>query len=294
MGCLPTAAFGTGPAIAFLAGLSPTTGVDGDRMLRAMLGPVASLASSRRIVVFNRRPHLPRGMTIAELAGEHAVAIREGLGSPVDVVGASTGGSIAQQLAADHPDVVGRLVLISTACRLGTTGRDLQRRVAARIRGGATRQALALMMADLVPTRPGQIAAAGAAWLFGPSVVKHDYDLDDMATTIEAEDGFDLAACATPITAPTLILAGGQDSVYGPELFAETARLIPGSELRLFEGRGHVTVMADRGFAPALSRFLALRPQGGDDKPEPATDDKPEPATDDKPEPADYGRRAGG
>jgi hypothetical protein len=61
MGCLPYAAIGTGPPIAFLADLCPITGVDGDRMLRAMLGPVAALAASRRIVVFHRRPHLRRG-----------------------------------------------------------------------------------------------------------------------------------------------------------------------------------------------------------------------------------------
>jgi pimeloyl-ACP methyl ester carboxylesterase len=73
-------------------------------------------------------------MTMADLADEHADSISQGLGGPIDVVGISTGGSIAQHLAADHPDVVHRLVLISAACRLGATERDLQRRVAARIR----------------------------------------------------------------------------------------------------------------------------------------------------------------
>jgi pimeloyl-ACP methyl ester carboxylesterase len=63
-----------------------------------------------------------------------------------------------------------------------------------------------------------------------------------MATTIEAEDAFDLATCRSPIRAPTLILAGGADRVYSPELFAEIARLIPGSRLRVFARRGHITV----------------------------------------------------
>ena len=95
-------------------------------------------------------PGLPRGMTMAEMAAEHADAIRE-LGAPVDVMGTSTGGSIAQQLAADHPDVVGRLVLLSTACRLGPEGKVLQRRVAARIRAGAYRQATAVMGPGVPP-----------------------------------------------------------------------------------------------------------------------------------------------
>ncbi len=257
MGCLSYAAIGEGRPVAVLSGLSPTTGVDGDLIVRAMLGPVVSLATTHRLFVFNRRPHLPRGMTIGELATEHADALREGFGTPVDVIGLSTGGSIAQQLAADHPDVVRRLVLISTACRLGDGGRTLQRRVAARVRAGAHRQALALLAADLVPTTPGRIAAGAGAWLLGPSVVRPRDDLDAMATTIEAEDAFDLGECQRPITVPTLILVGREDQTYSPELFEETARLIPGSNLQMFDGRGHVSVMHDPRFLPALSGFLA-------------------------------------
>lgn len=256
MGRLRYAAVGPGAAVVVLAGLSPTTGVAGDGMVRATLGPTAALAATRRLVLFNRRPHLPQGMTMAELAAEHADAIRQGLAAPVDVIGTSTGGSIAQQLTADHPDVVKRLVLVSTACRLGRVGRRLQRRVAGRIRAGAGRQALAVMAAGLVPPSRGQTLAGAAAWLAASRIVEHPHDLDDMATTIEAEDGFDLAACRTPIRARTLILAGREDRFYGPDLFTETARLIPGSDLRLFDGRGHITVMRDRGFRAALAAFL--------------------------------------
>jgi pimeloyl-ACP methyl ester carboxylesterase len=256
MGALPFAAVGSGRPVVLLAGLSPTTGIEGDGMPRMMLGPLAELAGSRRVVVFNRRPRLPRGMTMADLAREHADAIGEGLRTGVDVVGISTGGSIAQQLAADHPDVAGRLVLVSTACRLGAEGRMLQRRVAARIRGGARRQAFAVMAAGLVPPRRGQIAAACAAWLVGPLVIRDAQGLDDMATTIEAEDSFDLAALG-PIKARTLILAGEQDRFYERALFEETARLIPASELRAVPGRGHVTVMGDRAARSALASFLS-------------------------------------
>jgi pimeloyl-ACP methyl ester carboxylesterase len=257
MGSLPYAAIGDGPPVAVLAGLSPTTGVDGKWTVQTMLGPVASLASEHLVVVFNRRPHLPRGMTIGELAAEHADALRVGFGKPVDLIGLSTGGSIAQQLAADHPEVVRRLVLISTAYRLGDGGRTLQRRVAARIRAGAYRQALAVGAADLVPSRAGGVAIGAGAWLLGPSLLRRRDQIDDMATTIEAEDTFDLSECERQITAPTLILAGSEDQAYGRELFEETARLIPGSDLRMFDGRGHVSLMSDRRFLPALSDFLA-------------------------------------
>jgi pimeloyl-ACP methyl ester carboxylesterase len=256
LGRYPYAALGSGAPVVVLAGLMPFTGVDGDSTVRGAVGPLAALAGRRRLVVLNRRPGLPRGMTMAELAAEHAEAIRSGLAAPVDVVGTSTGGSIAQQLAADHPGVVRRLVLVSTACRLGPEGRRLQRRVAARVRAGATGQALALLAASLVPPRRGRLAAGVAGRLLGPRLVRDRQGLDDMATTLVAEDEFDLARCAEPIRARTLILAGADDRFYAPELFEETARLIPDSRLCLLPGRGHITVMRDRRFAAELAGFL--------------------------------------
>jgi pimeloyl-ACP methyl ester carboxylesterase len=126
--------------------------------------------------------------------------------------------------------------------------------VAARVRAGADAQALAVGAASLVPPWRGQLAAGLAGRLLGRRLIRDD--LGDLATTIEAEDDFDLARLPA-IRAPTLVLAGADDRFYAPELFAETARLIPGSTLRLLDGRGHVTVMRDRRFREALTAFLA-------------------------------------
>lgn len=257
MGRLPYFVTGSGPPLAFLGGLAPETGVESDSTVRMSGSLVKPFKEKRRVHFFNRRPGLPRGMTMAELAAEHADALREGFQhEPVDVFGISTGGSIAQQLAADHPDVVRRLVLSSTACRLGPEGRELQRRVAARLRKGAYREASAVMMAGLVPPKRGQVAAGVAAWLAAPQIIHSEDDAADMATTIEAEDDFDLAKLPNPITAPTLIVAGSKDRFYSEQLFAETERLIPGSRLRVFHGRGHVTATMHKDFGPEIVRFL--------------------------------------
>jgi pimeloyl-ACP methyl ester carboxylesterase len=257
IGRIPFLAMGSGPPMVFVGGLSFSGGVDAagtEKMAASMVKP---FAERRRVLFVNRRKELPRGMTMAEIAAEHADAIRSLGAGPVDVAGISTGGSIVQQMAADHPDVVDRLLLVSTACRLGPDGKRLQRRIAARVRRGALRQAIALSITGIVPPGRGQTPAAAVAWLAGPRLLAGGDDLTDMATTIEAEDTFDLASCASPIRAPTLILAGSEDRWYGPELFAETARLIPGSRLRVFEGRGHVSVGRDPGFKQELERFVA-------------------------------------
>jgi pimeloyl-ACP methyl ester carboxylesterase len=256
IGRLPCLASGSGAPMLFVSGLSLEAGVDAAGTERMSASLVEPFAQRRRVVLVNRRTGLPRGMSMADLAAEHADAIRSLGDGPMDVAGISTGGSIAQQLAADHPDVVGRLVLLSTACRLGPQGRALQRRVAARVRRGAQRKALAVMVAGLVPPRRGQLVAGALAWLAGPRVLAGGDDLADLATTIEAEDAFDLARCRSPIRAPTLILAGSEDRFYSRELFAETARLIPGSRLRVFEGRGHITVARHPEWSGEIDRFL--------------------------------------
>ncbi|HLJ01965.1 MAG TPA: alpha/beta hydrolase [Solirubrobacteraceae bacterium] len=256
LGPLPCLMFGTGVPLVALGGLNLTTGVDGGgvpRMARSLLGPLAGV---RRIVFVNRRRGLPPGMTMAELAGEHADGIRDAFAGAVDVFGISTGGSIAQQLAAEHPDVVRRLVLVSTACRLGDTARLLQRRVAARLRRGATRKAMAVMGAGLAPPGRPQLVAGVLGWLSAPRLAGDPQDMADLATTIEAEDDFDLARCATAIRAPTLIVAGSEDRFYSRGLFEETAALIPGSRLSLHEGRGHMTVTSSPRFANEIISFI--------------------------------------
>ncbi len=120
---------------------------------------------------------------------------------------------------------------------------------------GARRRALATMAAGLVPAWRGRSVAAALAFLLAKRLIKSDLDIDDMATTIEAEDGFDLAQCRT-VQARTLLLAGRADRFYTTALFHETVRLIPNSRLRLLDGRGHITVMRDPRFYREVTAFL--------------------------------------
>ncbi|MDQ2797552.1 MAG: alpha/beta hydrolase [Actinomycetota bacterium] len=256
LGQIPYAATGSGPPIVVLSGLSPTTGVASDTLVRAALHPVQRLAATRQLIVLNRRPDLPQDLTMQVLATEHADALRARFDTPVDVLGTSTGGSIAQQLAADHPDTVRRLVLLSTACRLGAHGRKVQAEVAMRLRAGQVRRAAAAASVGLVPQIPGRQVVATAGWLFASRLISSAGDASDLATTIDAEDGFDLAKCEQQIQAPALIIAGSRDRFYSPALFGETAELIVHSRLELRRGRGHITVTRDRAALAMLAEFL--------------------------------------
>jgi pimeloyl-ACP methyl ester carboxylesterase len=81
-------------------------------------------------------------------------------------------------------------------------------------------------------------------------------DLSDLAATLRAEAAFDLRNLSA-ISAPTLIINGGRDRFYEPEVIHETARLIPGSHLEIYPNRGHLTVLSDRRAVGAAIGFLA-------------------------------------
>jgi pimeloyl-ACP methyl ester carboxylesterase len=265
MGRLPYLAVGSGPPLVVLAGLLPEAGVargpfraDHERTARLY-------AHEREVFYINRRPGMPRGMTLAEVAAEHAEAITQLFGGAVDVLGMSTGGSIAQQLAAEHPGVVGRLVLVSTGCRLGPLARQVQRRIVARVRAGAIREAVAVFAADLMPSAALELPAALAGWLVGPRLFNAE-GLHDMATMAEAEDDFDLARLPT-ITAPTLLVGGGRDRYYGTALFEQTAALIPGCRLEIRPELGHITVMWHPRALARIRLFLAEGSERGRPQP---------------------------
>ncbi len=237
-----------------LSGLSPVAGFGSGLLRSGHVSAAGGWARGRRVFYINSRPGLRRGSTMSELVSELADALRSEFGEPVDVLGTSTGGSFAQQLAAEHPEVVRRLVLVSTGCRLSPVASRLQRGLAARVRGGAFRQAIALLAADVVFPGPLELPAALAGWLLAPLLSSEG--LGDMATLIEAEDRFDLAELPA-ITAPTFLLAGGRDRYYGSELLAETAELIPNCKVEIHPRLGHVTVtMSPKAIAHVFG-FLA-------------------------------------
>lgn len=107
--------FGTGSRIlVMLPGLG-----DGLRTVRGTALPTALLyrkfAGDFTVYMLSRRKVLPRGCTTRDMARDLKEAM-DLLGiSRADVLGVSMGGMIAQHLAADFPEKVGRLVLVVTA-----------------------------------------------------------------------------------------------------------------------------------------------------------------------------------
>ena len=257
IGGLECIVMGSGPPLVFLPGLAPENGRPTTRPIRnGELQAMARYARNHTVYWIGRPTGLTRGTTFAHLTAMTADALRVEFGEPVRVLGISTGGSISLQLAAEHPDVVERLVLLSSGCRLGAQAALVQREMIRLAARGRTRPMMAAIAWDLVPPRRGRTPAAAFMYLAGPSLYPRAKGLADLLATIEAEDAFDLRTLPT-ITAPTLIVNGGRDRFYELDIVHETARLIPNSRLALYPTRGHVTVSTDRRAVDEIRAFLA-------------------------------------
>ena len=86
--------------------------VKGKAQMGAMMYP--EFAQHYRVYMFSRKRKLEPGTTTRSMAADLAAAMQQLNLANAHVVGVSLGGMIAQFLAADHPELVDRLVLVVT------------------------------------------------------------------------------------------------------------------------------------------------------------------------------------
>jgi proline iminopeptidase len=183
-----------------------------------------------------------------------ALRVHLGLG-PIVSIGTSYGGMVAMAHAARYPSSVSHLVLVVTAAHAGFNARareivaergtDEQKSVAAQLWAGQLDTPEKLrryyeVMGPLYSRRhdPSAAKAGRDRGILSPDALNRAF----------APGGFlqsyDLRPELSRITAPTLILAGRHDWICPPEFSEEIHRLIPGSDLRIFEESSH-SIRAD-------------------------------------------------
>lgn len=165
-----------------------------------------------------RRRQRP-GMTLSDMADEVAGWVR----SPVDVVGLSMGGMVAQHLALAHPTLVRSLVLACTTARTpsevlldradATEVEPTERTVATTLERWFTADFLA-------STPPSEPLAYARRCL-------ENIDAGSFADIWRAIAGHDVLDRLVEITAPTTCLAGKQDISTPPDELATLAEHLP-------------------------------------------------------------------
>ncbi len=237
---LPYAKMGHGERVLFdLEVLSFDHAPPSGFMLKMFIKSHTPLAGDWTVYQVGRRPNLPADHLMDEMAVDYAEAIREEFHGPVDVMGVSTGGQIAHFLAANHPEVVRKLVIISAAYRLSPQGVEVEGRAGNLWGQGKRAQAIAALM-DLAS--PPGIKQRVMKWLIrltGGLLFRNIEYPGDFLVEVRADREMDFKDRLPDIRAPTLILSGAEDLAYAVEDVRETAAGIPNAELKIYEGYGH-------------------------------------------------------
>jgi poly(3-hydroxyalkanoate) depolymerase len=173
---------------------------------------------------------------------------------PVDMLGVSWGGGLAQQFAFQYPRACRRLVLASTStgwlsvparpwvlAHLVSPGRHRNPehavRIAGRVYGGTARRS------------PVETIEALHAGRHAPSIRGYIYQLAAMA-------GWTSLPFLPLIRQRMLLLAGTDDPIIPPVNAAIMARLLPHATVHHYDG-GHLALLTDgAGLAPVVDAFL--------------------------------------
>jgi 2-hydroxymuconate-semialdehyde hydrolase len=227
------------------------------RLIMDRLGPHHSMVAPD-MVGFGRSTRRPRRPLGGEDYADRLAALLDVLElERVDVAGLSWGGSVAQRLAARHPERVDRLVLVASV----SAGRWLRL---------TTANLLGLAVAVRFP-RVGRLAvrrflrrAAADPALPLEDLVRAYVEPLQAPGTLAAMRRFvrDTAATAPidlgRIRAPTLVIVPQADGVVRPDVGVEIATAIPQARLEPLPGIGHaVQFEAPNRVAELLIGFLA-------------------------------------
>jgi pimeloyl-ACP methyl ester carboxylesterase len=186
-------------------------------------------ARNYTVYLINRRRGMPPGYSTRDMAQDYARVIESELG-PSHLMGFSTGGSIAQSVALDHPGALQSLVLVVSACRLSEEGRKTCPR---------WQELRADMASVTVSSETNKRLGRAFVRVFGRLVFKVPSDPQDFLITLEADLNHDTTGRLGDISTPSLIIGGSEDPFFSEALLRETTKKMPRCTLRVYEGVGH-------------------------------------------------------
>ncbi len=216
----------------------------------AWAGQIPALAKRYHVIAFDNRgagrTTQPEGpYTVAQMAAD-AAGLLDHLGiAKAHVIGASMGGMIAQEFAINYPEQVSSLVLMCT-----TPGGPRSAGYREMMDSGAEALAAESLETLMTPERlqesmllvftPEFLASPGPAFLeMTVTTLQYPQTLTGMKGQLMAIRAHDTYDRLSRITAPTLVLAGSDDTLVATANSPILAERIPNAELRIFPGLRH-------------------------------------------------------
>jgi 3-oxoadipate enol-lactonase len=203
-----------------------------------LMGKTMVAAGLRVLALDNRgagKTEISDEFTLADMVGDVVALWRELKIKKTGLLGISMGGFIAQRLAAEHPETVTKLVLVSTAPGPAFIRHD----------GKAWTSDVAQVEAKLRPYFTADFAARNKVLVqsmakqIAKAVTEESFaQRSDMQRRAIA--GFDMTTRLGQIRAPTLVIHGDEDEIVGVAAGEALAAAIKGARLEKLPGAGHL------------------------------------------------------
>jgi poly(3-hydroxyoctanoate) depolymerase len=250
--CIYVRAVGEGPPLLLINGLGAHT---------AMWDTLERSLGGFRIIEFDLpgagRSDVPlKPVSVPRLARLATAVLDAFKIEQADVIGYSMGGIIAQQLAADAPERVRRLLLVATSPGLGAAHGDLRALLNILT---PLRYVTPQLYARTIGTLAGGRARHDKAWVAeqGALRLKHAPSWRGYLGQLVSLTGWSALPFLHRIEHPVLVVAGGDDPLTPVVNGMLLAHLLPNGRLLVLDGEGHLMLM-DRasGVQPAIREFL--------------------------------------
>ena len=215
--------FGSGErAFVILPGVSTRS-----LMLSAMAVSAAykAFGEDYTVYAFDRRRNMPDDYSVRQMASDTA-AVMQTLGiADADIFGASQGGMMAMCIAVDHPELVRKMALGSTAAKMDDRGREDTKRWIELAQSGD----LTALTAELIDSLYSENTIGKYKdMLIHMNDGMTEYDIRRFILQTKALDGFDISGELDQIQCPALVIGAEGDKVLLPSQSRYIAEKING------------------------------------------------------------------
>ena len=186
-----------------------------------------------------RRPNLPEGYSIDQMSKDYGSLIINEFKSSVDVVGESTGGQIGLCLAANFPEIINKLVIISAAHKVSEKGKVLEKKAAEYFAQEKYGKTMATVIEVVYDKGFKRIFYKTIMRIAGRGMLKDIQYPNDFQIGVIADCNMDFKNRLKEIKVPTLVIAGEKDIGYSIEDVKLTSKGIENSRLIIYEKFGH-------------------------------------------------------
>lgn len=223
---------------------------------QAVADSYSMFADDYTVYLFDRRKDPPETYSVYDMARDTAAAFEELGLAKADIFGASQGGMIAMDIAIEHPELVNKLVLGSTAASISDKGYETMDKWVQLAKAGDA-EGLYLGFGQMI--YPEETFEQYKDTLIAVAKTVTDEELAHFVINAQGIKGFDVLDDLDRIECPVLLLGSEDDNVLGAEASEQIAERLEsheGFEMHMYNGYGHAAYDLAPDYKERMYNFL--------------------------------------